>query len=144
MERWYDPITSYGRAKLANVLFNGALARRLEGTTVTANAVHPGAISTGLWRSIPPPFRWVINGVLPSSERGADTPLYLALDPSIEGVSGEYWAGRRRRRTSPLAANRGEQERLWALSEELTGLRYPIGQVARAPSPIRGSEPSPL
>jgi NAD(P)-dependent dehydrogenase (short-subunit alcohol dehydrogenase family) len=128
MEQWYDPITAYGRAKLANVLFTMALARRLGGTRVTTTAVHPGAIRSGLWRAIPPPFRWIINAVLPSAEQGAVTPLFLAIDPATAGVNGEYWAGGKRRSISPVARDVEEQERLWALSRDLTGVTYPLEQ----------------
>jgi retinol dehydrogenase-14 len=113
MERGYSGMRAYSKSKLANVLFTYALARRLLGTGVTANALHPGVIDTKL-------FRTNYSGGLPPEE-GAKTPVYLALSPDVDRVTGGYFVDRRQARSSPLSYEEALQERLWRVSEEMTG-----------------------
>jgi NAD(P)-dependent dehydrogenase (short-subunit alcohol dehydrogenase family) len=117
MHRGYDGYRAYSRSKLANLLFAYALARRLEGTGVTVNALHPGVIATKLLHAS-------FSGGSPV-ETGAETPVYLATAPEIRGVSGRYFVGRREARSSPDSHDRDLQERLWSLSEKLVGLHRP-------------------
>lgn len=124
----------YGRSKLANLLFTYELARRLAGglpgglqeTGVTANALHPGTVATGMFTSGSPllkPALGVIRRFLLSAEQGADTVIYLASSPAIAGVSGAYFVRRRAVRSSPASYDEVAQRRLWELSQELTVLR---------------------
>jgi NAD(P)-dependent dehydrogenase (short-subunit alcohol dehydrogenase family) len=122
--RAYDGWTAYARSKLANVLFTYELARRLDGSGVTANALHPGMVRTafghdtvGVMRALMtlsqlPPF-----GVSP--RRGARTQVWLASAPEAEGVSGRYFVRGRTRRSSRASRDRSAQGRLWAASEQL-------------------------
>jgi len=113
--RWV-PQLAYSRSKLANILFTRELARRIGGSGVTANSLHPGVIGTKL--GIVRPFRWL----LPGPRRGARTSLYVATAPDIEGVSGAYFVGRHAATPSAAARDDAAAARLWQVSEELTGL----------------------
>ncbi|HEX6104137.1 MAG TPA: SDR family oxidoreductase [Gemmatimonadales bacterium] len=125
-ERDYDPADVYAITKLMNVLFTYELARRLEGSGVTANCLHPGAVATRLladYMRVP-----VVAGVLAhafgaSPEHGVDTVLYLAAAPEVASVSGRYFANRREARSSPASYDAATARRLWEVSERLTGIR---------------------
>jgi NAD(P)-dependent dehydrogenase (short-subunit alcohol dehydrogenase family) len=118
--------SAYNRSKLANLLFVRALAPRLRGSGVTVNALHPGVVSTRLFRHLPLPVRVALGTigrlVLVSPRRGADTSVYLASAPELAGASGGYY--RRRRPLSPSAAAQSDADaaRLWQESLQLTGL----------------------
>jgi len=124
-ERRYDPVRVYGRTKLANILFTYELARRLEGTGVTANCVHPGVIATKLlsdYMNLP-----VVGGALArtfgaSPEKAAAGIVHLAASPEVERVTGTYFDGRRVTRSSPASYDEGLARGLWEASERLTGL----------------------
>ncbi|MGZ4630765.1 SDR family oxidoreductase [Oryzihumus sp.] len=125
-ERSYSGQRAYNQSKLANVLFTYELARRLEGTGVTANALHPGVVRTGfgqedsstLFRVMLP----VIRPFMLSPERGAQTSVYLASSPEVEGVSGRYFVRKKARRSSPASYDPQVARRLWEVSAELTGV----------------------
>jgi retinol dehydrogenase 14 len=112
MERGYSGQRAYSRSKLANILFTYALARRLLGTGVSANALHPGVIDTKLLRTN-------YSGGLPPEE-GARTPVYLALSPEVQKVTGGYFVDTKQTRSAPLSYEENLQERLWKISEEMT------------------------
>jgi retinol dehydrogenase 12 len=115
----------YGQSKLANVLFTRELARRLEGTGVTVNALHPGAVATGLGKNNGTVSR-ILTGLLSpffnSPEKGAATSIHLASSPTVEGVTGRYFAKSREVSTSPAGRDDAAAKRLWELSERMTGL----------------------
>ena len=124
-ERGYSGWPAYCRSKLANILFNSELARRLQGSGMTANCLHPGVVATGLGRGGPlliRAFQSVARPFLLSPERGSDTIVYLASSREVEGASGGYYEKRRRVEPSAEARDRSAAERLWRASEELTGL----------------------
>lgn len=94
-EKSYHRWEAYSQSKLANILFTRELARRLTGTGVTANSLHPGAVSTELLRHISPilacffaPLKWIL---FRTARNGAQTQIRLALDPDLNGVSGKYF-----------------------------------------------------
>ncbi len=122
--RGYFGMKAYARSKLANVLFTYELARRLSGSGVTVNAVHPGHVATDIWRTnfpiIGPALKWVMGLFALTPEEGADTSIYLASSPDVEGVTGEYFARRERVQSSPLSHDEEVSLRLWELSERLT------------------------
>lgn len=112
--------------KLANIMFTFELAERLRGTGVTANCVHPGAVNTnfgtnnsGLGTLL---FR-VSKPFMRSPEQGADTVIYLASSPDVEGMTGKYLSDRKLITASRQAYDEDLRERLWEISEELTGLK---------------------
>jgi NAD(P)-dependent dehydrogenase (short-subunit alcohol dehydrogenase family) len=130
-EKRYSGFPAYGNSKLANVLFTYALARRLEGTKVTANVLHPGAVSTGFGANNKDIFsKIVFKGfqlLTMPPEKGARTSIYLASSPEVEGVTGAYYAEMKRTRSSPLTYNVDVQERLWAISEALIPQAMKVG-----------------
>lgn len=121
--RDYSAFGAYANSKLANVLFTYELARRLEGTGVTANCLHPGAVGTNLFRGLPKLLQAVIALVTMNPARGARTSIYLASSSEVEGVSGKYFARRRPERSSDASYDREAAQMLWELSEDLVGLK---------------------
>jgi NAD(P)-dependent dehydrogenase (short-subunit alcohol dehydrogenase family) len=124
-ERRYDPVRVYGRTKLANVLFTYELARRANPLGVSANCLHPGVIATGLLADYMnlPKVRGAPVGVPGESpDEGAETIVYLAASPAVEGVSGRYFVNRRESRSSPASYDERLQHRLWEESARLVGL----------------------
>lgn len=119
-------LMAYARTKLMNILFTRELARRLEGTGVTVNAVHPGMVATGIWRETGGFFGRLINTVAPlfmrTPEAGAATSIYVATAPEIEGQTGLYFSDSKPATPSKAAQDDEAAKRLWAISEELTGL----------------------
>jgi NAD(P)-dependent dehydrogenase (short-subunit alcohol dehydrogenase family) len=121
----YSGIRAYSQSKLANILFTKELARRLEGTGVTANCFHPGAVRTSLVHDNPWYYRliWTAGGpFFLSAEKGADTGVYLASSPDVEGITGKYFVKRRQEEPSVEAGDMEAAAKLWNLSEKLTGL----------------------
>ena len=114
-ERWYDGFEAYALSKLGIVLFTYELAKRLKGSAVTANCLHPGVIKTKLLRAG--------FGDYPGSppEKGARNSIYLASSPDVKGISGEYFMECRPAKSSPLSYNKDLQERFWELAETFTG-----------------------
>lgn len=125
-EHDYNGQRAYNQSKLANVLFSYELARRTEGTGVTANALHPGVVATdfgredarGWMRAMLP----LVRPFLKSPERGAATSVHLASSPQVTGVSGRYFVGERPRRSAPRSYDEQVARRLWDVSARLTGL----------------------
>jgi retinol dehydrogenase-14 len=121
----YRPMAAYNLSKLFNVMFSNELARRLAGTAVTANALSPGFVHTGLAREATGKFKLFFTAVRPfqrSPERGAETPVYLATSPDIAGTTGGYFENCRPAKTNTLAGDEAAGARLWAASERLCGL----------------------
>ena len=117
LKRRYDGWVAYEQAKLANVLFTYELARRLEGTGVTANAVHPGFVDTNFQHAAGLGFRGQLT-----PEEGADTQIWLASAPEVEGISGKYFVRRQAERTTELSYDVELARRLWDESAEMVGL----------------------
>jgi NAD(P)-dependent dehydrogenase (short-subunit alcohol dehydrogenase family) len=125
-EKRYAPFTFYGQSKLANLLMSNELARRLEGSRATSNAIHPGIIMTPLVRNVGN-VRATLVGFLGwpfarSVEQGAATQCYVASSPNLEGVSGRYFADCNPARMSAHGQNPELASRLWSVSEELLAL----------------------
>ena len=125
-ERGYSVMRAYARSKLANVLTARLLARRLDGSGVTVNSLHPGAISTNIWSRAP----WFARPVLALMKRRMESPevggsrlAYLATSPEVEGQTGGYYDRNRLREPSPLAQDDALGERLYDVSARLVGLR---------------------
>jgi NAD(P)-dependent dehydrogenase (short-subunit alcohol dehydrogenase family) len=123
--RGYRSMRVYQRSKLANVMSSYALARRLEGSGVTVNSLHPGFVATNLGSGnrIPvKPFMALfrLTGRAIDVKAGADTPVYLSSSPDVEGVTGKYFDQRRDKASSPQSYDEDAQERLWSVSETLT------------------------
>jgi retinol dehydrogenase 12 len=127
-EQRYRALRVYAQSKTANLLFTQELARRIAGSGVSANALHPGGIRSNLGRSEGKALevvRKLVGLFLKSPEEGARTSLYLACSPEVEGVSGRYYAKCRERTPAAHARDPELARRLWERSEALTGLHYP-------------------
>ncbi len=122
----FPPMQIYAQSKLAILMFSYELARRLTGTGVTVNALDPGLVSTNLGHDVIGSLRvarWVFMNVLAiSPQEGAQTSIYLASSPEVEGVTGKYFSKQRPKRSSKASYDRETWQRLWKVSEELTGL----------------------
>jgi len=125
-ERSWRPMSAYRNSKLANVLFTRELARRLHGSGVVANCLHPGGVQTELGRELPLPMKlgWkLISRSFVTPQEGARTLVYLASATEVGEVSGEYFANCRPARTSPQASDETLARALWLQSERLVELQ---------------------
>jgi NAD(P)-dependent dehydrogenase (short-subunit alcohol dehydrogenase family) len=124
-QRRYSGWRAYAQSKLANLLFTYELARRLEGTGVTVNALHPGFVATNFGRSnrglVSLSIR-VSQLAAISPEQGAQTIIYLATAPEVEGISGKYFVKQRVVPSSEASYDRDAAQRLWQVSATMTGL----------------------
>jgi len=125
----YAGFRAYGQSKLANVLFTYELDRRRGDLPITVNAVHPGFVASNFGRNNRGIVGLVMTRLVPlfakSVAEGAATSIYLASSPEVAGVSGRYFSDCRAVKSAPQSYDRAAAERLWAISEELTGLRLP-------------------
>jgi NAD(P)-dependent dehydrogenase (short-subunit alcohol dehydrogenase family) len=125
-EKQYKTAKAYGQSKLANVLFTYELARRLEGTGVTANCLHPGAgVRTNLGSGVSGLFGFTVRALTPlmkSPEKGAETSIYLASSPEVEGLSGRYVVKKAEARSSDASYDERLARRLWEVSADLTNV----------------------
>jgi NAD(P)-dependent dehydrogenase (short-subunit alcohol dehydrogenase family) len=125
-ERGYSGQKAYNQSKLANVLFTFELARRLQGTGVTATVLHPGVVRTAFAAEDPSPlWRFMIPLARPfmkTPEQGAQTPIYLASSPDPAGVTGQYFANRAPKTANKAAYDGATAARLWQVSQQLTGM----------------------
>jgi len=126
----YGGMRAYARAKLANIYFTRELARRLEGAGVTVNALHPGGVATGFARDgdVKGLFSWLFTLARPllrSPEKGAQTSIYLASSPEVEGVTGKYFADSKETQPTAIARDDEAARRLWEASEALVSQASP-------------------
>ncbi|HKS39792.1 MAG TPA: SDR family oxidoreductase [Blastocatellia bacterium] len=121
-EKNYNGVRAYANSKLANILFTYELARRLASTRVTANCLHPGAVATSIFRALPKFVEAIIKLVTLSPEKGAETSIYLASSPDVDGVTGKYFTKKTETRSSPESYNEDTARKLWTVSAQLTGL----------------------
>jgi NAD(P)-dependent dehydrogenase (short-subunit alcohol dehydrogenase family) len=119
---------SYPRSKLANMLFVRALAKRLEGTQVVVNGLHPGVISTDLARDYAAPIRLMAKWLFKSPEQGARTSLYLATAPEAAAISGRYFTDAKEKQPGAAALDDALAERLWTETERLVASVRPEGR----------------
>jgi NAD(P)-dependent dehydrogenase (short-subunit alcohol dehydrogenase family) len=125
-ERGYSERKAYPQSKLASVIFTYELARRLEGSGVTATVLHPGVVNTAVGAEDPGPiFKVLVPLMRPfmkSPAEGAATSIYLASSPEAEGITGTYFANSKPKRSSDRSYDRAVAARLWRVSTELVGL----------------------
>jgi retinol dehydrogenase-12 len=125
-EKHYACIPAYRQSKLANILFTKALPRRLIGTGVTANALHPGAVATGMGRDMVGLMKLanrLCQFFFLSPRKGAATSVYLASSAGVEKVTGKYFVKCRETAPAKVTMNMELQERLWSASLEQTGAK---------------------
>ena len=126
-DKRYGRLEAYGRSKLANLLFTYELARRLRGTRITANALHPGSVATnlgsdGAWLRVR--LRNLVKRSMLRPEDGARTSVYLATSREVEGVSGRYFNQCRQIRSSEASYDETAAAKLWQVSERLSGVSW--------------------
>jgi retinol dehydrogenase-14 len=125
-ERNWSGQRAYNQSKLANVMFTYELARRLNGTGVTATVLHPGVVRTAFGAE--DPARWqraflpLVRPFLKSPARGAATQIYLTSSPEVAGVTGQYFANRKPKTSNKVSYDAEAQARLWRVSADLVGL----------------------
>jgi NAD(P)-dependent dehydrogenase (short-subunit alcohol dehydrogenase family) len=124
--RHYSGQRAYNQSKLANIMFTNELARRLEGTGVTANSVHPGVVRTNFGAEDQAWFFTVISRVaralLKTPAKGAQTSIYLASSPEVDGVSGRFFVNRMPKTPNRVAYDTKMTARLWDVSADLVGM----------------------
>lgn len=118
----YTGFRAYSASKIALLLFTRELARRLDGSRVTVNCAHPGVIRTNLGRGEYPRAFELFRPMLKAPQRGAETPLYLATAPGLDGVTGRYFAKRAEARSDPASLDTAVARRLWDVSTRLAGI----------------------
>lgn len=118
-EKHFDPYNAYALSKLENILFTYKLVRVLNGSSVTANCIHPGVISTKLFHA-----GWGRFGGR-SLEKGAQTPVFASVSPEMENKTGLYLVNKHEKHSAPISYDKKIQDRLWDLSLSFTGLKAP-------------------
>ena len=125
-ERAYSGQRAYNQSKLANVMFTYELARRLAGTGVTATVLHPGVTRTAFGTEDPTAMTramaLIARPFMKTPAQGAATPIYLASSPEVEGVTGQYFANRRPKKSGKSSYDTAAAARLWQVSARLAGL----------------------
>src|SRR5512136_2932265 len=133
-ERSFSSFGPYGNSKLANILFTIELARRLEGTGVTVNALHPGFTNTGFGKNNPGLLMKIMGAVVPliarSPEKGAETSIYLASSPEVQSINGKYFVDCKVTQPAPQAADRTVAKKLWDASAEMVHLADAVPEMA--------------
>lgn len=124
MNGGYSVMKAYSRTKLAQVIFSCELAQRLKGTGVTVNSLHPGAVATNIWGR--PLGRFsaltkIARLFLVSAEEGAESPVFLASSPELEGVTGKYFDRKREKEPAAASHDKALARRLWDMSASLVG-----------------------
>lgn len=121
----YKPFKVYGYSKLANILFTKKLSQVLENENIIVNCLHPGVVGTGFGQNNGIFSKILFNLSKPfmrSSEKGAETSIYLCSSPDVSDVSGQYFYNCKIAKTTSWANNQEDADRLWDLSKELTGI----------------------
>lgn len=124
-EDGYSSFSVYSESKLMNILFTYELAERLADTDITVNALHPGFVRTGFGKNNNPLMTLgmkIAQIFAISPEQGAETMIYLASDPEVKGITGEYWAKKHPKQSNQVSYDRDAWRRLWEVSTEITGI----------------------
>jgi len=125
LEKEYGGWKAYGQSKLALILFTHELAKKLQGTGVTVNAVHPGTVATNIWSRPLGPVGFIMalpKLFMTTPRQGAETIVYLASSPNAKDLNGEYLEKLRVKKSSNESYDEGIAQRLWDVSAKLTGL----------------------
>jgi NAD(P)-dependent dehydrogenase (short-subunit alcohol dehydrogenase family) len=128
-ERFYWPLGPYSASKLGNIYFTKELAKRLEGTNITVNAVHPGLIFTNLGLGNNPGLARRVLGPIwglfaKDESKGHESPVYAAVSPELDGMTGQYIADSRVQRPKAIAFREEAARRLWEVSVSTTGVDF--------------------
>ncbi|CCQ91032.1 Short-chain dehydrogenase/reductase SDR [Nitrospina gracilis 3/211] len=126
----YRAMSAYAQSKLANILFTYKLARLLEGSGITVNAMHPGVVATNFGHAGPLWYKLAKVFARPfyiRPQNGARTLIHLAASPQVENVTGTYFVRKRSVPTLPVSYDTSLQDRLWDISGQMTGVRWHNG-----------------
>jgi len=123
MEKDFSGFKAYCLSKLCNILFTRELAKRLEGTSVTANSMHPGFLRTGIFRETSGILKLLVMMTAGNPAKGARAILHLATSPELETATRKYFKGTLERPSSPASQDSQAAEKLWQISEQMTGLK---------------------
>ncbi len=118
----FSTFKAYGQSKLANILFTRYLAQMLREDGVTVNCMHPGFVATNLFDRIAPFLRPVFGLFMKTPRQGAETIVFLALSPGVEGSTGGYYVNKKKKKPSGAALDNKAAEKLWMLSSQYTGM----------------------
>lgn len=129
LEEGFSPMKAYGLSKLCNIMFTYELARRMEDTPLTANALHPGMVSTRLaseasW--LMKLFYTIGKPFMRSADKGAETPIYLATSDEVSEISGRYFRNKKEIKPADIAYDDELTRQLWDISESLTKLQHSV------------------
>lgn len=122
-ERKFNALSAFGASKMCNLLFTYELARRLAGTQVTSNALHPGLMKSNLMSEAPAPIRWLTRLFSSTPERASVSLLYLASSPQLASVTGKFFKGVKMSTSNAYSRDEHAQRRLWDVSAKLAGLK---------------------
>lgn len=128
-ERGYMSFKAYANSKLANILFTKELSRRLAGTNITTNCLHPGAVNTAFADNMPgilKPLGKFVKSFLLSPEQGAQTQIYLATSPDVANITGEYFSNKKVAKSSKTSRDPDIAKKLWKVSEQMTDIQSHI------------------
>ena len=122
----FNPMKVYGMTKLANIMFTYEMARKLNDTHVSVNAMHPGGVNTNFGKNMKGVagayFR--LSPFSRKPEKGAETVIWLASSPEVEGVSGKYFMDKKEKKSNSFSYNKDAQKKLWEESEKMTGVHF--------------------
>jgi NAD(P)-dependent dehydrogenase (short-subunit alcohol dehydrogenase family) len=127
LEHGYGGSKAYGQSKLANVIFTYELARRLQGTGITANCLHPGGVNTNFFtrlKGLTGIITRLNRPLMRSPEKGAETVIWLATSPEVEGITGKYFFDCHEIKSSRESYDPEVARKLWEISERMTNGRY--------------------
>lgn len=116
----YGGFSAYAKTKLCNLLMNLELARKLDRTLITTNALHPGVVATGIFREAPGWMRLPVMALAKGPRRGCKTMVYLAESNEVKDITGKYFINNKERRPAPTALDAQAAQRLWQVSSDLT------------------------
>jgi NAD(P)-dependent dehydrogenase (short-subunit alcohol dehydrogenase family) len=125
LKNGYSSYKSYCQSKLANIMFTYELARRLKSTLVTVNCVHPGVVRTGFGMNLKGTLKVLLKLFSPlmrTPEKGAETVVWLASSPEVEGITGKYFTDKKEIKSKPVSYDLQACKQLWEVSETMTGL----------------------
>jgi NAD(P)-dependent dehydrogenase (short-subunit alcohol dehydrogenase family) len=121
-EKQFNAFHAFGASKACNLLFTYQLAQRLANTSVTVNAIHPGLVRSRLMREAPAPIRWVTSLLSSKPEQAAETVVYYASSPQVQGMTGLFFKGKQAIDSSPYTKDPAVQQHLWEVSKALAHL----------------------
>jgi Dehydrogenases with different specificities (related to short-chain alcohol dehydrogenases) len=122
----YTPMKAYSQSKLANIIFTFELAKRLKGTNITANCLHPGVVNTNFGKELKG-FTGILfklfSPFMRNADKGAETSIWLTTAPELEGISGKYYSNKKEIKSQPASYDAGIQKKLWEISEQMTNVK---------------------